>query len=41
MYWFMARSTGFSGLVPEDPEQADPAYLEDMLKVFFLGVRPR
>lgn len=41
MYWFMARSAGFSGLVPEDPESADPAYLEDMLKVFFLGVRPR
>jgi TetR/AcrR family transcriptional regulator len=41
MYWFMARSTGFSGLVPEDPQEADSAYLDDLLKVFFLGVRPR
>lgn len=42
MHWFMARSTYRSAqLVDADPELADEAYLKDLLKLFFDGVRSR
>jgi TetR/AcrR family transcriptional regulator len=41
MYWFMARQTGLASLRQGPGDDADRAYLEDLLKVLFHGVRPR
>lgn len=41
MHWFMAREHGLAPLISENPEGADDAYLRDLLRVYFLGARPR
>jgi TetR/AcrR family transcriptional regulator len=40
-HWFMARHTGMAPLRQGPGEDADRAYLDDVLKVLFHGVRPR
>ncbi len=39
-HWFMARHHGFAALVG-DSEDADEQYLEDSIKIFLEGVKPR